>query len=186
MLFTCLPAGSAATQSASGQARDTSADAPSLAAVLLHLLCNRSAGGRRSLLVVQALHLEECRDLTRLRLDPVALEELALGGCSSLRTLRVASPQLQQLNLQCAPAGAANCMVARSARPRWHASWSFGQCRVDTGAAQSASCQLPDLAPTCGPAVFTCAAAAGAVGCSRQSTAPAPGWPRWTPSSAAS
>ena len=61
--------------------------------------CHRQTHARRT---VQALHLEECKDLTSLALEPVALQALALGGCPKLQMLRLAAPQLRHLDMQCA------------------------------------------------------------------------------------
>ena len=48
--------------------------------------------------------MEECKQLTRLGLESVDMDTVALGGCPSLNQLTLRCPNLQMLDLQCAPA----------------------------------------------------------------------------------
>ena len=53
---------------------------------------------------MQGLYVEECKQLTRLGMESLDMDTVALGGCPSLNQLTLRCPNLQMLDLQCAPA----------------------------------------------------------------------------------
>ena len=52
---------------------------------------------------LQGLYVEECKQLTRLALQSIDMDSVALGGCPSLNQLTLRCPNLQMLDLQYGP-----------------------------------------------------------------------------------